>query len=62
VVEEPHNEILNKKFLFKIFYSKSTSSNALKVLFIIDAISIIYSNLIYFVDNRVSTNGFCGTR
>jgi len=58
-VEEKNVEALNRSFLFKFFYSNSTSTKTLKLLFIINAISIIYTNIMYFVDKRISSNGFC---
>jgi len=56
------NDIFKKKFLFKFFYSKFNSTNALNLLFITNALSIIYSNVIYFVDKHITENGFCGMR
>ena len=60
VVEEKNHDIFNKRFIFKYFYTNFTSSSAIKLLFIINAISMIYSNIMFFVDKNVSSSGFCG--
>jgi len=60
VVEEKNTDVFNKRFIFKYFYTSTTSTSSLKFLFIINALSMIYSNIIYFVDNHVSSKGFCG--
>jgi len=60
--DNDQNGILNKKFLFRYFYTSITSHKALKSLTIFNICSIIYSILMYFVDVRVAANGFCGTR
>ncbi|ORX84865.1 hypothetical protein BCR32DRAFT_291034 [Anaeromyces robustus] len=61
-LEEKHNEMFNKKFIFKICYTSISPKKAFNIFIFINIISVIYSILIYFVDKRVSSNGFCGTR
>jgi len=60
--EEKKKDSLNKKFLFKFFYTKCTSSNAVNIVVIMNTLSVIYSIIIYFVNDNVRENGFCATR
>jgi len=55
-------EILNKRFLFKIFYSKCTTRHAINLSIVIFLISAMYSILIFFNDEFIRGNGFCGMR
>ena len=55
------DKILNKRFLFKVFYTKISSKGALKVLFCYIIINFIYSILLSFFNESTYSNGFCGT-
>jgi len=54
--------MLNKKFIFKFFYTKCTPKHALTLSFVIMIASIMYSILIYFTDEFIRESGFCGMR
>jgi len=60
--EDKIKEMLNKKFLFKFFYTKCTPKHALTLSFVIMIASIMYSIIIYFSDEFIRENGFCGMR
>eukprot|EP00833_Pecoramyces_ruminatium_P012460 jgi/Orpsp1_1/1186492/evm.model.d7180000050992.1 len=59
-LDEKQSESMNKKFIFKYYYLNSTPVKVLFSLFIFNFLSLIYSVIIYFVDERVRGNGFCG--
>jgi len=62
VVDDKPNDTLNKTFIFKYFYSNLTAHSMMKYLLLFNSLSFIYSILMYFLDERVKANGFCGTR
>ena len=61
-LDEKHNDILKKNFIFKYFYTSFHSKKAIRILVIFNLVSFIYSVIVYNVDPRVKANGFCGTR
>ncbi|ORX83628.1 hypothetical protein BCR32DRAFT_266852 [Anaeromyces robustus] len=61
-LDDKHNETLQKKFYFKYFYTNISSKKALRILIVYIFINLLYSNLMYFVDDRVKAKGFCVMR
>lgn len=61
-LDENHNEILNKNFIFKKFYTKFSSKQMIRMLLSFILFNLIYSIIMYFIDDHLMGNGFCVMR
>lgn len=55
-------KILNKKFIFKIFYTKINSKMVYKAVFCYLCLNFIFSIILSFTNKKISSRGFCGIR